>query len=298
MFKNVVAGVDEGEGGRDAIALAQVLLAAGGNLTLANVFGENLAGSRVWSDPTMDSRREHAQELLERVAAEAGIQPSLRWHGASSVGRGLHEIAEVVDADLLVVGSSRRGLLGRVRLADDTRAALNGARCAVAVAPAGYRTEPPSLMREIGVGYDGSPESEQALALARALAHETAAKLSAFRVVAVPGYVFHGRTAVDGTLIKDLVDEARAQIAAIDGVEPHAAYGDVAEELALYSASLDLLVLGSRGYGPIGRLVHGSTTQQLARTARCPLLVLTRGAREASESGGSEVDRATASHAT
>ena len=178
--------------------------------------------------------------------------------GASSVGRGLHEIAEVVDADLLVVGSSRRGLLGRVRLADDTRAALNGARCAVAVAPAGYRTEPPSLMREIGVGYDGSPESEQALALARALAHETAAKLSAFRVVAVPGYVFHGRTAVDGTLIKDLVDEARAQIAAIDGVEPHAAYGDVAEELALYSASLDLLVLGSRGSArrPAGAREH------------------------------------------
>lgn len=35
-------------------------------------------------------------------------------------------------------------------------------------------------------------------------------------------------------------------------------------------------MIASRGYGPVGRLVHGSTTRQLARTARCPLLVLTR----------------------
>jgi hypothetical protein len=49
----------------------------------------------------------------------------------------------------------------------------------------------------------------------------------------------------------------------------------------VYSASLDLLIVGSRDYGPVGRFVHGSTTQQLARTARCPLLVLTRAARGA-----------------
>jgi len=54
------------------------------------------------------------------------------------------------------------------------------------------------------------------------------------------------------------------------------------DELALYSASLDLLVVGCRGYGPIGRLIHGSTSLQLAQPARCPLLVLTRQARTAS----------------
>jgi nucleotide-binding universal stress UspA family protein len=70
-------------------------------------------------------------------------------------------------------------------------------------------------------------------------------------------------------------------VAQLEGVEPHAAYGQPAEELTLYSASLDLLVIGSRSYGPIGRLVHGSTAQHLARTARCPLLVLTRAARKA-----------------
>jgi nucleotide-binding universal stress UspA family protein len=89
---------------------------------------------------------------------------------------------------------------------------------------------------------------------------------------------------VDGTPVKQLVDDARARIAGHEGVEPHAAYGDPVEELTLYSASLDLLVVGSRSYGPIGRLVHGSTAQHLARTARSPLLVLTRSARTASAS--------------
>jgi nucleotide-binding universal stress UspA family protein len=54
----------------------------------------------------------------------------------------------------------------------------------------------------------------------------------------------------------------------------------VAEELALYGAAVDLLIVGSRGYGPLGRIMHGSVSEKLARTARCPLLVLTRGARE------------------
>jgi nucleotide-binding universal stress UspA family protein len=275
MFKNVLVGVDQGQGGRDAIALAEVLLAPGGDLTLAHVFIEPFLGSRVWSNPEAVPRHEHARELLERAATEAGVTAHIRWHAATSVGRGLHEMAEAIEADLLVVGSSRHGLLGRVRLADDTGAALNGAPCAIAVAPGGYSSERHSLMREIGVGYDGSPASEQALALARTLADESEAKLSAFHAVATPSYVFHGRTAV-GTLIKDLVDEARRRIAEHDGVEAHAAYGDPAEELTLYSASLDLLVLGSRNYGPLGRLVHGNATHRLARTARCPLLVLTR----------------------
>ena len=146
-------------------------------------------------------------------------------------------------------------------------------------------------MREIGVGYDGSPESEHALGVARALAAEQHAKLSAFEAVSVPTFVAHRRSAADGTMIEDLVKQARDQIAALGDVEAHAAYGHPAEELALYGASVDLLVIGSRGYGPLGRLLHGSTAQQLARSARCPLLVLTRGAREAKSSEVSENER-------
>jgi nucleotide-binding universal stress UspA family protein len=52
--------------------------------------------------------------------------------------------------------------------------------------------------------------------------------------------------------------------------------GNPAEELASMAEHLDLLVLGSRAYGPSGRLLSGSTSRQLARRAACPRLVVPR----------------------
>lgn len=171
-------------------------------------------------------------------------------------------------------------------VSDHTADALNGAFCAVAVAPAGY-AERPVLLREIGVGYDGSPESEQALAVARGLATEPGAKVSAFEAVSL--LFGDGGNSVT---VQRLVEDARARVAALGGVESHAAFGDAAEELALYGASVDLLIVGSRGYGPIGRLVHGSTSRRLSRTARCPLLVLTRAATSLKDLGEVDADQA------
>jgi len=288
MFKNVVVGVDDGEGGRDAIALARMLAVGGSELTLAQVYQGDSETSRASSPEYEDAQHERIRELLEKAREETGVQAKLRWYGSPSVGRGLHELADLTGADLLVIGSSRRGLLGRVLIGDDTRAALNGAPCAVAIAPTGYSREP-AVMREIGVAYDGSPESNRALALARTVAAEHKTLLSAFEAVSIPAAFFLSTpTAVDADSIKHRLDRARERIAALGGVEAHAAYGDTVEELTLYSASLDLLVVGSRGYGPLGRLVYGSVAHRLARTARCPLLVLTRSARTTPGEGGVE----------
>jgi nucleotide-binding universal stress UspA family protein len=282
MFQKVIVGVDEHEGSRDAIGLAQHLVGKGGQLILAHVH-HGYATSV--PSPNADYRaqeRERATQLLTTARDGAGVEAQLAPVGSPSVGRGLHELADARGADLLVVGSTRRGGIGRVLLGDDTRHALVGAPCAVAIAPAGY-SQHAALMREIGVGYDGSPESQNALEEASEIAAEHGAKLSAFEAVYFPRHLFpRGRGPHDAS-IDDLVKQARERIAALGGVEPHAAYGHPAEELALYGASVDLLVLGSRAYGPIARLGYGSTSQQLARTARCPLLVLTRAS--ATEAG-------------
>jgi nucleotide-binding universal stress UspA family protein len=157
---------------------------------------------------------------------------------------------------------------------DDTRESIGGAPCAIAVAPAGY-CEQPVAMREIGVAYDGSMESLHGVEVARALAADLGATLSAFEAVSLPAGTFLGGPAPLDDAIEQLLDEAQEQVEALEGIEAHAVYGDSVQELTLYSASLDLLVVGSRGQGSFGRLVHGSTSQQLARSARCPLLVLT-----------------------
>lgn len=276
MFKQIVVGVDGRAGGRDAVALAKLLVAAGGELTLAHVVSGDAHAYRGASAAYEAPEAERAEALLETVRDETGVEARLRWRESSSVGRGLHELCELIGADLVAVGSSRRGLLGRVLIGDDTSAALNGAPCSIAIAPTNYSQQPGAL-REIGVGYDGSPESEHALSVARMLADASAAKLSALEAVSLPSDAFLGPGAVDNTPQR-LLEDARGRIAALGDVEPHAAYGQPAEELALYSASLDLLIVGSRGSGPIGRLIHGSTSQQLAHSARCPLLVLTRTA--------------------
>jgi nucleotide-binding universal stress UspA family protein len=281
MFNNVVVGVDDDEGGRDAIALAKMLAASGSELTLAQVYQDDTEVSRTTRPDHEACQHERIRQLLENRRAETGVEAEVRWYGSPSVGRGLHELAELTGADLLVIGSSRRSLLRRVLIGDDTQAALNGAPCAVAIAPAGYSREP-AVMREVGVGYDGSPESESALALARMVAAEHHTKLSAFEAISTPAYLYLGylgtAAAAEVDSIERKVDQACERIRALGGVEPHSAYGDPVEELTLYSASLDLLVVGSRGYGPLGRLVYGGVAQRLAPTARCPLLVLTRSA--------------------
>jgi nucleotide-binding universal stress UspA family protein len=305
MFKQIVVGVDEHASGRDAIALAKRLVAPDGQLTLGFIYCGDEYVYRGTNTPVEPTYRERTLDRLRAAAAEAGVAAGVSFVGSTSAGRGLHELAERQGADLIVLGSCRRSLIGRVLMGDDTHAALNHAPCAVAIAPAGYMSEP-AVIREIGVGYDGSPESEHALEVARRLADQMGAKLSACEAVSLPRHLFAGDSAPIDESIEEIVNDARDRISALGGVEAHAAYGHAAEELAIYSASLDLLIVGSRGFGPIGRLIHGSTSQQLAHTARCALLVLPRGAqragqqRDARESSRDDAaaDRVTAESAT
>ncbi len=279
MFKEIVIGTDVQEGGRDALALAKRLAAPDATLILTYISVGDPLVYRTDDARHMQEFKDQTLALLGAAGAAAGVDVTTRFVASTSPGRGLHELAEHEQADLLVVGSSRRSLLGRVLMGDDTNAALNAAPCAVAVAPAGYADETGDI-DEIGVGYDGSPESLQALEVARRLAGEFGARLSAFEAIALPrDPASAGTRGVEAGDIEELLVQARRRISELGDVEPHAAYGFPAEELGLYSASVDLLVVGSRGYGPVGRLIHGSTSWRLTRTARCPVLVLSRAAR-------------------
>jgi nucleotide-binding universal stress UspA family protein len=278
MFENVIVGVDGRPNGRDAIAIATQLVAEGGKLTLANVHGGALNPVRASTTERLSEERERSHELLERERAEVDVQAELVSYAASSPGHGLHELAEQEHADLLVVGSCGRGPAGRVLLGDDTRASLNGAPCAVAIATRGY-AEHPLPIATIGIGYDGSPESEVALRNARELASRRHAAVRALEVVSLPNYAFTGFGAPAlGEGIEQLLSEANERMQALAGVDGRAIYGLAGEELATFGAEVQLLVVGSRGYGPMKRLILGSTSDYLQRHARCSLLVLPRTA--------------------
>jgi nucleotide-binding universal stress UspA family protein len=214
--------------------------------------------------------------LLERERQATGVDARVTAFCSDSPGPGLHLEAEQAKADLLVVGSCMRGALGRAALGDDTRAALNGAPCAVAVAPKGYalRDRP---IRTVGVAYNATPESIHALAAARELAAANHATIHVLEVVTMPSTVYAGFIASGlGETIDAMLEDARANLDQLSGVETHAVYGLAGEELAAFGDEVDVLVVGSRGYGPIRRMMVGSTTDYLERHGRCPLLVLPR----------------------
>ena len=77
------------------------------------------------------------------------------------------------------------------------------------------------------------------------------------------------------------------------GVEGEVVFGLAGEELAAFGEGVDILVVGSRSYGPVRRLVIGSTSDYLERHARCALLVLPR-ASESEHAGESEIVQAPA----
>lgn len=278
MFDNVIVGVDGRPNGRDAIALASRLVGDGGRLTLANIHGGALNPTHAVTPGRMTGEREASHAMLQRERDQAEVEAELVSYVASSPGRGLHDLAEQQHADLLVVGSCSRGPFGRVLIGDDTRTSLNGAPCAVAIATRGY-AEHPVPIATIGVGYDSSPESEVALGAARDLAARNRALVRVLEVVAIPNYAFTGFGAPAlGESIETMLREAGERMAALQGVEGRAVYGLAGEELAAFGDELQLLVVGSRGYGPMKRLILGSTSDYLQRHARCSLLVLPRSA--------------------
>jgi nucleotide-binding universal stress UspA family protein len=291
MFKNVLVGVDGRANGRDAIALAARFTDPAGELTLAYVHSGPLRPVQAVTPGLVDLEREESHDLLQQERAAAGVSAELVSVVATSPGRGLHQQAEEQHADLLVVGSCSRGSLGRVMLGDDTRAALNGAPCAVAIAARGY-AENPVPIANIGVGYDGSPESVTALAMARELASATRADVHALEVVPIATYAYTGMMPpAIGESIDTLLREANARMQELPDVDGRAVYGLTGEELAAFGEHVDVLVVGSRSYGPVKRLVLGSTSDHLQRHARCSLLVLPRaaaGAKGESPAGASE----------
>ena len=95
---------------------------------------------------------------------------------------------------------------------------------------------------------------------------------------------------IDGQLVADELH----RLDDLEGVEGDATYGDPGDELAAFSGELDLLIVGSRSYGPVGRMFNGSTSNYLARRSSCPLLVLPRSAHRPEPEGGTESAEPTA----
>jgi nucleotide-binding universal stress UspA family protein len=74
--------------------------------------------------------------------------------------------------------------------------------------------------------------------------------------------------------VRDELREAAAE--AGDGAETEFREGPPAHELADATRELDLLVMGSRGYGPVRAVLLGATARIVVGEASCPVVVVPR----------------------
>lgn len=178
-------------------------------------------------------------------------------HAASSVVRGLHELAEREAAAVVAVGAQHRYGIGRLKPGGVIERLLHGAGRPVLVV--GDERAGDAPVRTVGVAHAGDPDGDAALAAGAALAEDLGAAMRVLQVVE-PGAPAPAAPSISPS----------AELRAIDG---HAA-----RVLLREGDDVDLLVLGSRGYGPPGTVLLGSVSRRVVAHAQCPVLVVPRAA--------------------
>jgi nucleotide-binding universal stress UspA family protein len=292
----VIIGYDADSSGSDALILGIKLGTALGRPVLVakvhaspapigsgRVDAEWVADRRAASASVLSAAKGQVEELQLAVGAQA-TAIEYRLVPSSSAARGLHDLAESESAALIVVGSAAtEGFDWRVFAGSTAGRLLSGASCPIVVAPKGLATHGWAGPTRIGVAYLATDEGMLALQLAADLARRTGASLHLFTAVAEEASVLPWLVGVDGEQafaatvregVQRSLDEA---LAATEGlaVDATVLVGDVVQLLADLPR-IDLLVCGSRGYGPVRRVLLGGVSSRLMRRSVNPLLVVPR----------------------
>ncbi|MDV9177389.1 universal stress protein, partial [Streptomyces sp. W16] len=150
------------------------------------------------------------------------------------------------------------------------------------------------MTRPITAGVDGSAESLAALAWA---GREAVRRGLALRVVHVWRYESHqaldtGDRDTQDRWVRDAAAEAARSLAErhpdLD-VTTDVLEGDPVDTLTAAAADSELLVLGSRGHGPVVGFLLGSVGQQVIADAVRPVVLVRAGDEASGEAAGREI---------
>jgi len=265
ITRPIVVGVHPKCEEREAVELA-VMLAG---MTGAPL--EVVAASWFDSTPGRTLRKDVEATFARRFA---GVLAASRQHAeirvnvaAGSPSFLINETARRVAAGLSVVGRGAKGPLGRLALGSTTEKVLDGSPCPVAVAPRGF-TSHDAVVDRVGVAFVDTMEGRAALRGAAMVAAHLGVPLVAYTAIASES----GRVAAE----QRLCDALAALDAHLDA-EARVLVGDTPDLIAA-SGEVDLVVAGSRSYGPLRSTVLGSFSGELARHALCPVIVVPRAA--------------------
>jgi nucleotide-binding universal stress UspA family protein len=296
----VLVGYDGTDGGADALALA---------VACARVLDAALVVVAVYPGPApigvgrvdaewVAAGRAAAERVLERarlILSDGGGPPAgttFTAVGSSSAAHGLHDLAEQEHAELIVVGPPREPQQ-RLFAGGTAHRLLTGAACPVGVAPSGLRHRQLGRLRVFAVAHLDTPEARSALAAAVRLARRTGVSLRLYTVIPEPAEVMPLFLGMDAELaftdvaretFQRAIDEAIAALPPEIHATGEVLTGDVVDVLANLDDGVDALFCGSRGYGPVRRVLLGGVSAHLIGRARAPVVVVPRGADQAVDS--------------
>jgi nucleotide-binding universal stress UspA family protein len=217
------------------------------------------------------------------VVAAAGDAPTTITDQALSTG-----------ADLIVMGTHGRRGFKRLLLGSVAETVLHEAPCPVLTVPprAGVAGSETVMFKRILCPVDFSAATDQALGFALDLVRQADGRLTLLHVLEwlaedEPRMLAHFNVA---EYRRALAADARERLRALVAEEPRTwaeietvlAFGRAHREIirAAEANSADLIVMGAQGRGGVDLALFGSTTQQVVRSASCPVLTV-RGVRQA-----------------
>lgn len=285
IFHRLVVGADGSEEAHDAVALAAGIAdASGADVSLLNVYPTSLFPIRGMTD--RQTVRRLAEKTLQNERRRWDMAASVHTTSDVSIPRALSHHAEQWKADLIVVGSGRNAEAGHMSLSSRARQLLGSGRFGLAVAQRGI-SESKFQLRRIGVGFDSGPEAKLAMEVGAGLARRGGLELRVLSVVddRLPVLSAGQWMTLDETDLEEMWESQRKQAAkqaeqaaAKYGVKAkiEAVRGEPAGRLREFSRQVDLLVIGSRRWGTLARVLAGSVGEALVGDAECSLLIVPR----------------------
>jgi nucleotide-binding universal stress UspA family protein len=276
-----VVAAYKGAAGPDVLTFAARFAAATGReLHVVTVYpgGAPIGLGRVDGEWVAYNREEADRILDEARAALAGTAATYRAVAAESAPRGLHDVLERAGAEALaVLGSNSTGGVRRTAPGSTASRLLSGAPCPVVLVPWDYEEFAPDGFHRVSIAYIDTPDGRAALDVGRSTAAALSASVELLSVL-------------PDTLVRPSLGEPRrfaeaqradfvqsAERAAGADEQVRMLEGPVVDAFAdLRPADTDLLVCGSRGYGPARRVLLGGVSARLLRHARIPVMVVPR----------------------
>ena len=276
----LIVGYDGGPTGADALTFGRRWGSAAGTTPVVVTVhpGQTPLGPGRTDAEWNAYQREEAEALLAEARALLGDGAEYRSVDASSPAHGLSDLVEAGDC-VLVLGARRARGLRRTYPGSNAQRLLHGSASPVTIVPSDYAEREDTGLRRVTVAYLDTPDGQAALSAGARFARQLGADLEVLTVV--PDTRRHaGEPSRFGTEQRaDYQQALDRAVAAVDGVRATGRLvdGPVVDTLVDIEADqTDVLVCGSRDYGPVARVLLGGVSGRVVRHSRVPVTVVPR----------------------